>query len=205
LFSAFARFAQSYCSIFTRKLGFARFGQTDAFDTQLPQQTGTNLLAIMTAMSAVSTFVAGALVPYTGVMNIYVLTQFFAAASIFCFWVPAGNSVVLLSLFAAVYGLCWGSFWNLLANSTAELFFHLDVFPVVVGSMYVAASIAFFVNAPVFGALVDVGAFYNPDGTRAGANYLYALSFAGGIYLAGVACIAVVRFWHSGWKLAVKV
>ena len=79
------------------------------------------------------------------------------------------------------------------------------MFPVVIGSMYVASSIAFFVNAPAFGALVDVGAFYNEDGSRAGANYIYALSFAGGLYLAGVVCMAVVRFWHCGWKFAVKV
>ena len=100
-----------------------------AYEVQLPPQTGTTLLAIMTGMSAVSTAVAGALVPYTGVMNIFVMTQFLAAASIFFFWVAAGSSIALLSTYAAVYGLSWGSFWNLVASSTAELFFHLDVFP----------------------------------------------------------------------------
>lgn len=132
------------------------------------------------------------------VMNSFVATQLIAALSYFAFWMPAGDNLGMLYAFSAVYGIVWGSFWSNLAASVAILFSHLDVFPVVIGTAYFGASLAFFANAPVFGALVDLG-------KADGKGYRYAQAWAGGIYLAGVFCLAIVRFWTAGWKLRAKV
>ena len=176
-----------------------------AYDIGQGSNIGTYLLATMTGFSAVSTLVVGPLVPYLGTMNIYCITQFIAAISIFLFWVPSGSNLGLLFSYAAIYGLFWGCFWSLLAGSMATVFTHLDVFPVVIGSAYFAAALSFFANAPVFGALVDLGATFDGQGNRTGANYIWGQVWAGSVYLAGVACIAIVRFWSAGWKLKVKV
>jgi hypothetical protein len=111
----------------------------------------------------------------------------------------------MLFVFAAVWGLCWGPVWNLVSNVTATLFSHLDSFPVVIGTIYLAFSLAFFANAPIFGSLVDAGAIYNSDGVRIGADYKYAQIWVGAVYLTGGMVLFVVRMMEANWKIAIKV
>jgi len=196
------------------------------FDVGLDPSNGANLLAIQTGVSAVSNFASGLLAPKVGILNLFCITQLLVAISPFCFWLPAGSSLAMLYVFAVWWGFFWGFFFGTLAPAIATLFSHLDVFPVVVGTIYLSISIAFFVNAPIFvgcfellsrksflispgvvfqGALVDAGAIYDSTGARVGSNYTYALIWAGSIYLVGLSFIVVVRMIQAKWKLLVKV
>lgn len=167
---------------------------------------GATLLAVTVGMSSVSMILAGLVAPRFGILNTFVVSQFGAAVSIFLFWMPAGTQLALLYVYSVTWGLLWGCFFSMLAAAAAKLFVHIAAFPVVIGSIYLSLSFSFFGNGPVFGALVDAGAYYDPvTGARVGANYLYAQIWAGCVYLCGVGCLAWVRFSEARGKWRVVV
>lgn len=115
---------------------------------------GATLVALQCGTSAIGTVLGGVFGPRWGTLNVFIISQSLAAVSVFVFWMPAGTIAALLYVFAVWWGITWGFYFTMLANATAQLFTHLDVFPVVIGSMYLSLSISFFVNAPIFVGIV---------------------------------------------------
>ncbi|KAI9012222.1 major facilitator superfamily domain-containing protein [Hyaloraphidium curvatum] len=175
-----------------------------AYDMKLSPQMGSNLLAINGGVGSLSSVVVGSLVHRAGSLNLLCLMQALTALSIFALWVPAGTSEAMLYAFAVCWGLFWGPLFGLVGTNVAKLFARIEAFPVAIGTLYVAFSLAFFGNAPLFGALVDRGAVYI-DGVKVSASYLYAQLWAGCIYAVGVCFLVWVRMSVAGWKMLVKV
>jgi hypothetical protein len=140
-----------FLGVFIATWGFPApfFLPSFAYDKGLSSTVGSTLLAINAGVGSFASILAGNLVPYVGSFNLLCITQFCCALTIFMFWMPAQN-VAMLYVYAIGWGLNWGCFMSLLANTAAKLFGALEVFPVIIGSLYVAFSLAFFANAPVF-------------------------------------------------------
>ncbi|KAI8999673.1 major facilitator superfamily domain-containing protein [Hyaloraphidium curvatum] len=175
------------------------------YDKGMDPSIGTNLVAVTTGLSAVGTVLGGLAASRFGTLNVFVVSQLFAALSTFMFWIPAGTNAALLYFYAAFWGIFWGPFFSLLASAAAVLFVDLGPFPVVIGSIYLSICFAFFANGPTMGALIDAGAVYDSSGTRVSSNYVYAQIFCGSMYLLGVLFLAWVRFVRAKWKLVAKV
>lgn len=126
LFASFAFPAPFYLPAYTYTAG-------------LNPSLGAPLLGVMAGLSGISPMIAGLIIPKVGMMNVFVISQLMAALSPFMFWLPAGTNVALLFVYAAVWGLTWGTVWSLLGQVSAVLFSHLDAFPVVIGSLYMVS------------------------------------------------------------------
>ncbi|KAI9028018.1 major facilitator superfamily domain-containing protein [Hyaloraphidium curvatum] len=194
------KFLLFMCGIFCCGLAFpaAFYLPSYLYYAGMDPNLGAPLLAVSMGLSGIAATISGTLAPRTGVLNLFIGSQAVAAASVFAFWLPAGSSVAMLFLYAAIWGLFWGPVWNLLAGVVGRLFADLDAFPVVIGSTYVALSFSMFCNAPIFGALIDAG-------TASGAGFLYAQIWAGGIYFLGLSLVMALRMWETGGKLFVKI
>jgi MFS family permease len=127
------------------------------FDKGMDTNQGATLLALATGISALGTILGGIAAPRIGTLNVFVVSQFVAALTIFVFWMPAGSNFGMLVAFTVIWGLFWGErrvermrregeseltivcslgcFFSLLANAAAILFTHLAVFPVVIGEL----------------------------------------------------------------------
>ncbi len=81
-------------------------------------------------------------------------TCFFVIGASFAIWLFAGDSYLLLAVFAVVLGVAYGGFIALSPAVTAELF-GLAGLGAILGAVYTAAGLGGLIGPPVAGALID--------------------------------------------------
>ncbi|TVY32945.1 Riboflavin transporter [Lachnellula subtilissima] len=151
---------------------------------------GFQILAILNAGSFFGRFFAGLVADMIGRMNTLILSIAMCFVTCFALWLPAGDSTIMLVVFAVIFGFTSGS--------------NLSLSPVCVGQMcktenygrYFATCwmfVAFgtLTSLPIAGQIL----------TACSGNYNGVIIFAGLSYVAAGISLAAARVLAVGWKL----
>jgi len=160
------------------------------------------LLAISNASSIIGRLFAGAVSDQLGRYNTMIISLFFCAASVLCFWLPdiitddVSNIGLLLS-FVILFGCVSGS--------------NTSLFPVCVGQLcevqdygryyatcYTVVSFGVLISTPIAGALLDA---VEAEGKR---KFWGVAVFTGLCYVAATLCFVWVRWRMKGPSLKIK-
>ncbi|TVY21299.1 putative transporter MCH4 [Lachnellula arida] len=150
---------------------------------------GFQILAILNAGSFFGRFFAGLVADLIGRMNTLILSIAMCVVTCFALWLPAGDSTIMIVVFAVIFGFTSGS--------------NLSLSPVCVGQMcktenygrYFATCwmfVAFgtLTSLPIAGQIL----------TACGGNYNGVIIFAGLSYAAAGISLAAARVLAVGWK-----
>ncbi|KAJ3369579.1 hypothetical protein GGF31_005096 [Allomyces arbusculus] len=154
------------------------------------------LLTVSNVASIAGRILSGYFADAIGNVNMYLLTILVTAVSFFAFWLPAGDSAVLLYLFAIAYGFCSGGFFSLNTTVTAQLH-GVAKLPSILGILYSSMVIGNLAGTPIAGALVTAArnAFKETGSYPTAAHeYFGAILFSGLIVLLGTVSLVYLRY-----------
>ncbi|KNE67911.1 hypothetical protein AMAG_12628 [Allomyces macrogynus ATCC 38327] len=154
------------------------------------------LLTVSNVASIAGRILSGYFADAMGNVNMYLLTILISAASFFAFWLPAGDSAVLLYLFAIVYGFFSGGFFSLNTTVTAQLY-GVAKLPSILGMLYSSMVIGNLAGTPIAGALVTAArnAFKETGSWPTSAHeYFGAILFSGLVILVGATSLLYLRY-----------
>jgi MFS family permease len=151
---------------------------------------GFQIIAILNAGSFFGRFFAGALADMIGRMNTLILSLALCVASCFGLWLPAGESTIMIIVFAVIFGFVSGS--------------NLSLSPVCVGQMcktenygryyatcWMVVAFGTLTGLPIAGQIL----------TANGGAYWGLITFAGLSYAAAMFCLMAARVLAVGWKV----
>ncbi len=148
------------------------------------------MLAILNVGSCAGRYFPGLIADKLGRFNAMVLTISLCLVSTFAFWLPAGDHIALIIVFALVFGFASGSGISLTPVCVGQLC-KIENYGRYYATCYTIVSFGSLTGIPIAGGLVSA----------CGGEYWGLIVFAGLSYSASLATFTVARGMGTGWKV----
>lgn len=150
------------------------------------------MLAILNVGSCAGRYFPGLIADKIGRFNAMVLTISLCLVSTLAFWLPAGDHVALIIVFALIFGFGSGSGISLTPVCVGQLC-RVENYGRYYATCYTLVSFGSLTGVPIAGQLVSV----------CGGEYWGLIVFAGLSYAASVVTFMAARVLGAGWKVKV--
>ena len=150
------------------------------------------MLAILNVGSCFGRYFPGLIADKIGRFNAMILTISLCLVSTFAFWLPAGDHVALIIVFALIFGFASGSGISLTPVCVGQLC-KIENYGRYYATCYTLVSFGSLTGIPIAGGLVSA----------CGGEYWGLIVFAGMSYSASLATFTVARGMGTGWKVKV--
>jgi MFS family permease len=148
------------------------------------------LLAILNVGSVIGRWLPGYFADKLGRFNAMILTVLLCLLSTLCIWLPAGNSLPAIIVYAIVFGFASGSNISLTPVCVGQLC-KTEQYGRYYATCYTIVSIGSLTGIPIAGSILTI----------CGGNYWGLITFTGGCYAAGLISFVWARVLQVGWKL----
>lgn len=146
------------------------------------------LLGILNAASIIGRSLPGFFADKWGRFNVMILTSFFCGVSCLAVWLPAGNNIAAIIVFAILFGF-WSGTAVCLTPVCISQICRTEDFGTRYGTAYFFVSFGALFGLPVAGAFLK--------GT---SGYENLIIFAAIVYLGGAVFFAAARVYAVGWS-----
>ncbi|KAI9803556.1 MAG: hypothetical protein M1825_001899 [Sarcosagium campestre] len=149
------------------------------------------LLAILNAGSFFGRWAPGWLADRFGRFNLMIATVALCLVSTFGLWLPAGDSVALLVVYAVVFGFASGSNISLTPPCVGQLCKTVE-YGRYYATLYTLVSFGTLTGLPIAGALI----------TTENGSYKGLIIFTGACYAGGLVMFLAARILAVGWRFS---
>jgi MFS family permease len=153
------------------------------------QDFSYNLIVIFNAASTVGRYLPGLVADKIGRFNAMLAMMLMGFVSAFGLWMPAGDSKVLLILFALAFGFASGSGISLTPVCVGQLC-KVENYGRYYATCFTIVSFASLTGIPIAGQLI----------TTMGGRYEGLIGFTGAAYALGFAFYALAKVSGAGWS-----
>lgn len=159
------------------------------------EKTSLTLLTVLNATGILGRYIPGHFADIYGTFNVMVLMLTGFSISIFACWLPFGNGIAGLYVFAVLCGFFSSSILSLTPLCLGSIT-PVDQFGQRYGLMYTFSSVGILFGLPVGAVIIGDGSV---------ANYTKFVLFCGAFSVVGTMCWATSRYQIVGLKLNAKV
>ncbi|EEP76873.1 conserved hypothetical protein [Uncinocarpus reesii 1704] len=155
----------------------------------MPRGLSFQLLAFLNVGSFFGRWIPGFTADYMGRFNTMIATVLLCLLTTACLWLPAGNSISMMIVYALLFGFASGS--------------NISLTPVCVGQVcktehygryyataYTVVSFGTLTGTPIAGSIL----------TRNGGDYWGLITFTSCCYFAGLVCFIIAKVLRVGWN-----
>lgn len=150
------------------------------------------MLAILNVGSCFGRYFPGLMADQIGCFNAMVMTVFLCLVATLGFWLPAGDSVALIIVFALLFGFASGSGISLTPVCVGQLC-KVENYGRYYATCYTLVSFGSLTGIPIAGRLV----------AACGGGFWGLIVFAGCSYAASLGMFVAARVLGAGWKVNV--
>lgn len=158
----------------------------------VPEPLSYQMLAILNVGSCLGRYFPGLLADSIGRFNAMVLTVGLCFVATLAFWLPAGDHIALIVVFALVFGFASGSGISLTPVCVGQLC-KVENYGRYYATCYTLVSFGSLTGIPIAGKLIGV----------CGGEYWGLIVFAALSYAASLATFTMARGLGAGWKIKV--
>ncbi|KAF8907141.1 monocarboxylate transporter [Mucidula mucida] len=158
-----------------------------------PRSTGSNLLAVNSAVNSISRVIMGVLADHVGRQNTLITGVVLSGISVFSLWYSAARERFIA--FVVIYGIYAGGYNALLPTTITEIY-GVENYASVNGFIYFIRGLGSMFGAPIAGVILGT---YNRSGNGDAAAALQdkfndVVVYDGVLLLAAGLCVSYVRF-----------
>ncbi|KAJ5723941.1 hypothetical protein N7488_001976 [Penicillium malachiteum] len=187
-----ARFALTTASVFFIEWGLfipisyiSSYALYQGFSTEFSYQ----ILAILNVGSFFGRWLPGFFADFLGRFNTLIVTVALCLLCNACLWLPAGNSLALLVIYALIFGFASGSNISLTPVCVGQLC-KTEHYGRYYATAYTIVSFGTLTGIPIAGEIL----------ARCNGEYWGLISFTIACYAAGLICCTAVKVIQVGWR-----
>jgi MFS family permease len=150
------------------------------------------LLAVLNVGSVIGRWLPGYIADKMGRFNAMILTVFLCLTSTLCIWLPAGNSLPAIIVYAITFGFASGSNISLTPVCVGQLC-KTEQYGRYYATCYTIVSIGSLTGIPIAGSILTI----------CHGDYWGLITFTGLCYVLGLIAFVWARVLQVGWKITV--
>ncbi|KAJ5236326.1 hypothetical protein N7489_006417 [Penicillium chrysogenum] len=186
------RFALTTASVFFIEWGLfvpISYISSYALDHGFPTKFSYQIIAILNAGSFFGRWLPGFFADFLGRFNTLIATVALCVLCNACLWLPAGDSLPLLVVYAALFGFSSGSNISLTPVCVGQLC-KTENYGRYYATAYTIVSFGTLTGIPIAGEIL----------ARCNGSYWGLITFTVCCYAAGLACCTAVKVIQVGWR-----
>ncbi|KAJ6187373.1 hypothetical protein N7519_002281 [Penicillium mononematosum] len=186
------RFALTTASVFFIEWGLfvpISYISSYALDHGFPTKFSYQIIAILNAGSSFGRWLPGFFADFLGRFNTLIATVALCVLCNACLWLPAGDSLPLLVVYAALFGFSSGSNISLTPVCVGQLC-KTENYGRYYATAYTIVSFGTLTGIPIAGEIL----------ARCNGSYWGLITFTVCCYAAGLACCTAVKVIQVGWR-----
>lgn len=187
-------FALTTCGVFFTEWGlFIPLSYLTSYSIShgIPTTLSYQILAILNVGSVFGRWLPGYVADKVGRFNAMILTVLLCLLSTLCIWLPAGDSLPAIIVYAVIFGFASGSNISLTPVCVGQLC-KTEQYGRYYATCYTIVSIGSLTGIPIAGSILTIC-----DG-----NYWGLITFTGCCYAAGLISFVWARVLQVGWKIS---